>query len=73
MATATVSFNGLETVSLAYGLETILEINRDGIMNAEYTSGDEIPLKNGHTFVLDQKVQFLLDDGMKFEVRFNSL
>ena len=69
MATATVSFNGLDSVSLVYGLETILEFDKNGIRHAQYSNGQEIPLKNGHAFVLDKKVQFLLDDGMKFEVR----
>jgi hypothetical protein len=68
MATATVSFNGLETVSLSTELKTILEFSRYGITNANYTCGEEIALRNGHAFVLEQKVQFLLDDGMKFEV-----
>merc|ERR1711970_287377 len=68
MATATVSFNGLESVSLVYGLDTILEFDKNGIINRNYKNGEEIPLKNGHAFVLDKKVQFLLDDGMKFEV-----
>ena len=49
-------------------LETILEFDRDGPRGPKLGYGEEIPLKNGHAFVLDQKVQFLLDDGLKFEV-----
>lgn len=71
MATATVNFNGLETVSLQSGQDIVLEVNRTGIVNRDFPRGSLIPLKNGQAFVLEGKVQFLLDDGMKFEVGYS--
>ena len=73
MATAEVDFGGLKTISLVSELETILEFDQNGPIGPKLGYGEEIPLKNGHAFVLEQKVQFLLDDGLKFEVKSENL
>ena len=59
------SLSGLHQVNIHTGTGSSFSINTTGVLR----SGQ---LNDGSSFLFDQKIQFILNDGLKFEVPFCS-